>query len=153
MTMFGHAFGGMANSMRRNLHHSDVVLDDTNYLPLKLTIKRILDGLRILGHTDGTSALPVAPYLPNAYSSFDVDDDVPPSISPVLLEAFERKSEKWYADDSSAKMVICQTVTPGIRTQIVELPTAHVMCAYLARRYYGSSQAQLYTLYQTLVGL
>ena len=96
--------------------------------------------------------LHVAPYLPDA-SSFSVTaDNVPPSISPVLLEAFEKKLEKWYADDSSAKMIY-QTVTPGIHTQIAELPTAHAMWAYLARRYCGSSQAQLYTLYQTLGGL
>ena len=56
-------------------------------------------------------------------------------------------------DDSSAKMVICQTITPGIRTQIADFPTAHAMWEYLARRYCGSSQAQLYTLYQTLSGL
>ena len=70
-------------------------------------IRRILDGLRVLGHADGSTALHVAPYLPDASSSFVTADDVPPSISPVLFEAFEKKLEKWYADDSSAKMVIC----------------------------------------------
>ena len=93
------------------------------------------------------------PYLPDASSSSVTANDVPPSISFVLLEAIEKKLEKWYADDSSAKMVICQTVTLGIRTQIVELPTAHAMWAYLAHRYCGSSQAQHYILYQTLGGL
>ena len=106
-----------------------------------------------MSHADDSTALPVAPYLPDASSSSVTADDVPPSISPVLLEAFEKKLEKWYADDSSAKMVICQTVTPGIRTQIAELPTAHAMWAYLARRYCSSSQAQLCTFYQALGGL
>ena len=50
-------------------------------------------------------------------------------------------------------MVICQTVTPGIRTQIADISTAHAMWAYLARRYCVSSQAQIFTLYQTLSGL
>ena len=88
----------------------------------------------------------MAPYLLDASSSSVTVDDMPSSISPVLLEAFQKKLKKWYADDSSAKMVICQTITLGIHTQIVKLPTAHVMWAYIARRYCGSSQAQLYTL-------
>ena len=50
-------------------------------------------------------------------------------------------------------MVICQTATLKIHTQIAELFIAHAMWAYLARRYCGSSQAQLYTLYHTLGGL
>ena len=58
----------------------------------------------------------MAPYLLDASSSSVTADDVLPSISPVLLETFEKKLEKWYADDSSAKMVICQTVTLGIHT-------------------------------------
>ena len=127
MVDFGHALAGMADSMRRNLHRFDVVLDDTNYLLWKLMIRRILDGLRVLGHADGSTALLVAPYLSDASSSSVTANDVPPSISPVLLKAFEKKLEKWYADDSSTKMMICQTVTLGIRTQIVELLTAHAM--------------------------
>ena len=91
---------GMADSMWRNLHHSDVVLDGTNYLLWKLTLRRILNGLRVLGHADGSMALHVAPYLPDASSSSVTADDVPPSISLVLLEAFKNKLEKWYADDS-----------------------------------------------------
>ena len=93
MTDFGHVLAGIANSMRRNLQHSDVVLADTNYLLWKLTIRRILDGLRVLGHAEGSTPLPVAPYLPDVSSSSVADDDVPPSISPVVLEAFERKLE------------------------------------------------------------
>ena len=136
MANFGHASAGLADSMRRSLTHSDVVLDDTNYLLWKLTIRRILDG--VLGYAEGSTSLLVTPYLPDASVA---DDDVPPSLSPVLLEAFERKLEKWHADDSSANVVICQTVTLGIRSQIADLPTAHAMWAYLARRYCGSSQA------------
>ena len=120
---------------------------------MELTIRRILDGLRVLDLAEGSMPLPVAPYLPDASGSSVADEDIPPSLSPVLLEAFERKLEKWLTDDSSVKVVICQSVTPGIRSQIADLPTAHVMWAYLARRYCGSSQAQLYTLYQTLSGL
>ena len=62
------------------------------------------------------------------------------------LEAFEKKLEKWVADDSTAKMVVCQTVTLEIRSEIADLPTAREMWVYLESRYCGSSQAQLYTL-------
>ena len=124
MADFGQASAGLTDSMRRSLTHSDVVLDGTNYILWKLTIRRILDGLRVLGHAEGSTPLPVAPYLSDVSGSFVADEDMPPSLSPVLLEAFERKLDKWYADDSSSKMVICQTVSLGIRTQIVELLTA-----------------------------
>ena len=153
MADFGQALAGFANSMQRSLTHSDVVLDGTNYILWKLMICGILDGLRILGLAEGSTSLPMAPYLPDAFGSSIVDEDMPPSLSPVLLKAFERKLEKWHTNDSSAKVVICQSVTPGIRSQIADLPIAHAMWAYLARRYCDSSQSQLYTLYQTLSGL
>ena len=127
MADWGLAHAGIADSTRRHLHHSDTVLDGTNYLLWKLTLRRILDGLRLLGHAEGSTQPPVAPYLPDVSDSSVADEDVPPSLSPTLLDAFEKKLEKWHADDSSAKMVICQTVTPGIRTQIADLPTAHAM--------------------------
>ena len=107
MAAYGLSLVGVADSARRHLHHSDTVLDGANYLLWKLTITRILDGLRILGHADGTTPLPVSPYLPGTPGSSVADDDAPSSLSPALLEAFEKKLEKWYADDSSAKMVIC----------------------------------------------
>ena len=94
MADFGHVLAGIADSMRRNLHHSDVVLDDTNYLLWKLTIRRILNGLRVLGYAEGSTPLPVALYLLDASGSSVADDDVPTSLSPVLFEAFERKLEK-----------------------------------------------------------
>lgn len=56
-------------------------------------------------------------------------------------------------EDSTAKMSICQTVTLEIRTQITDLPTTHAMWEYLERRYCGSSQPQLYILYQVLTTL
>ena len=74
-------------------------------------------------------------------------------LSPTILEAFEKKLEKWAADDSTAKMVVCQTVTLEIHSEIADLPTAREMWEYLERRYCGSSQTQLYTLYQALSGL
>ena len=104
-----------------------MVLDGTNYILWKLTIRRILDGLRVLGLAKGSTPLLVAPYLPDASDTSVADEDMPPSLSPVLLEAFERKLEKWHTDDSSAKVVICQSVTPGIRSQIADLPAAHAM--------------------------
>ena len=127
MADFERALTGIVDSMQRSLHHSDVVLDGTNYLLWKFTIHRILDGLRVLGYAEGITPLHVAPYLPDVSSSSVPDDNVPPSISLVVIEAFERKLEKWYADDSSAKTVICQTITPDIRAQIADLPTAHAM--------------------------
>ena len=93
MADFGQASADLANSMRRSLTHSDVVLDGTNYILWKLTIRRILDGLRVLGFAEGSTPLPVDPFLPDASGSSVADDDVPPSLSPVLLEAFERKLE------------------------------------------------------------
>ena len=147
MADWGLAYAGIADSTRRHLHHSDTILDGTNYLLWKLTVRRILDGLRLLGHAEGTTLPPAAPYLPDVSESSIADGDAPSSISPLLLDAFEKKSEKWHADDSSAMLVICQTVTPGIRSQIAELPSAHAMWAYLARRYCVSSQAQIFTLY------
>ena len=96
------------------------------------SIRRILDGIRVLGLAEGSTPLPVAPFLPDTSGSSVADEDMHPSLSPVLLDAFEKKLEKWHADDSSAKVVICQTVTPGIRSQIVDLPTSHAMWACLA---------------------
>ena len=110
------AYAGVADSMRRHLHHSDTVLGGTNYLLWKLTLRRILDGLCLLSHVERSTLPPVAPYLPDVSDSSVVDENAPPSLSPSLLDAFEKKLEKWHEDDSSAKMVICQTVTPGIRS-------------------------------------
>ena len=68
MDAFG--FSGVLPEVRhRNLQHSDVVLDGSNYIPWKLTVKRILDGLRVLSHVDGSSAAPVPPYLSDSSSS------------------------------------------------------------------------------------
>ena len=116
MADFGHVSAGLADSMRRSLTHSNVVLDGTNYILWKLTIRRILDGLRVLSLAEGSTPLPVAPYLLDASGSSVADEDMPSSLFPVLLEAFERKLEKWNTDDSSEKVVICQSVTPGIRS-------------------------------------
>ena len=55
-----------------------MVLDGTNYILWKLTIRRILDRLRVLGLTEGSTPLPVAPYLPDASSSSVADEDMPP---------------------------------------------------------------------------
>ena len=153
MDTFG--LGGVLPEVRhRNLQHSDVVLDGTNYIPWKLTVKRILDDLRALGHVDGTSAVLVALYLSDtSNSSLEAPAGSSSSIAPVDLEAFEKQLEKWAADNSTAKMVICQTITLEIRTQVAELSTDPEMWEYLEHRYCGSSQAQLYTLYQTLNGL
>lgn len=65
-----------------NLQHSDIVLDGTNYIPWKLTVKRIIDGTRILHHVDGTGTAPTAPSL--------LDSTTSPTNSFVLLLAFEQ---------------------------------------------------------------
>ncbi|XP_039135730.1 uncharacterized protein LOC120273152 [Dioscorea cayenensis subsp. rotundata] len=143
--MDGYGFSGILPELRhRNLHHSDVVLDGTNYIAWRLTIKRILDGIRVLHHVDGTGTAPTAPSIP---------DTIPSTEASVLLTVFEQQFEKWAADDSTAKMIICQTVTLDIRTQIADLSTALEMWDYLERRYCGSSEAQLYTLYQSFSSL
>ena len=96
--------------------------------------------------------MPIAPlFLDSSGSSLD-DMDHPPPVSSAALEAYEKKLEKWYTDDSNVKVVICQTVVE-IRSQIAKFPTARDMWNYLVRRYCDSSQAQLYTHYQTLSGL
>lgn len=111
-----YGFSGVLPKMRhRNLQHSDVVLDGTNYIPWKLIVKRILDGTRILCHVDSTCIAPTASTLPNSIVSS--------SKVSALLTTFEQQLEKWTANDSTAKMIICQTVTLEIRTQIVDLPT------------------------------
>ena len=93
--MDSFAFGGMHPEVRhRNLQHSDVVLDGTNYIPWKLTVKRILDGLRVLSHVDGTLSVPVAPYLSDTSSSSLEAPDGSSSIFLAVLEAFEKKLEK-----------------------------------------------------------
>lgn len=65
-----YGFSGVLTEMHhRNLQHSDVVLDGTNYIPWKLTIKRILDSTRIFLHVDGTSITHTAPTLPDSIAS------------------------------------------------------------------------------------
>lgn len=54
-------------------------------------------------------------------------------------------------DNSMPKMIICQTVTLEICTQITDLLTTREMWDYLECQY--SSQAQLYTLYEALTSL
>ena len=81
MADFGQALADLTDSMRRSLTHSDVVLDGINYILWKLTIRRILDGLRVLGLAEGSTSLPVAPYLPDASDSSVADDDMPSSLS------------------------------------------------------------------------
>ena len=99
----------------RNIHHSDVVLDDTNYLAWKLTLRLLLDGLRVWGHVDGTVTMPTSPVLRDSpISSLDDSDTL--SVSPAALEDYKKKLEKWYTDDSKAKVMICQTITLGIRS-------------------------------------
>ena len=138
--MDAYGFGGVHPEVRhRNLQHFDVVLDGTNYIPWRLTVKRILDGLRVLSHVDGTATAPVAPYLSDVSSSSLEASDGSSSLSPTVLKAFEKKLEKWAADDSTTKMVVCQTVTLEIRTQVAELSTAREMWEYLERCYCGSS--------------
>ena len=107
---------------RRNFHHSDIVLEgSTNYLGWKLTLQRILDGLRLLGHIDGSAVMPIAPYFTNSSGSAATDEDTGATITPAILEAFEKRLEKWHSNESSAKMIICQTVSMEIRTGIAEL--------------------------------
>ena len=113
---------------RRNFHHSDIVLEgSSSYLGWKLTLQRILDGLRLLGHIDGSAVMPIASYLIDSPSSAATDEDTGVTITPAILDAFEKKLEKWHSDESSAKMIICQTISMEIRTGIVELPSARMI--------------------------
>ena len=96
--MANYAFSGVGGSMehtRRNFHHSDIVLEgSTNYLGWKLTLQRILDGLRLLGHIDGSAVMPIAPYLIDSPSSAATDEDTGVTITPAILDAFEKMLEK-----------------------------------------------------------
>ena len=84
----------------RNLHHTDVVLDDTNYLAWKLTMRLLLDGLRLWGHVDGTVIIPTSPVLHDSFSSSLDDSDAPPvslaatPVSLAALENYEKRMEK-----------------------------------------------------------
>ena len=71
--------------------------------------------------------MPIAPYLTNSPGSAATDEDTGATITPAILEAFEKRLEKWHSDESSAKMIICQTVSMEIRTGIAELPSARMM--------------------------
>jgi hypothetical protein len=77
--MANYALSGSGGSMehtRRNFHHSDVVLEgSSNYLGWKLTLQRILDGLRLFGHIDGSAVMPVAPYFIDSPGSVTTGDD------------------------------------------------------------------------------
>ena len=65
----------------------------------------------------------MAPTIPDS-SSFSLGDtDGSPRVSQATLNAYEKKLEKWYADDSNVKVMIYQTVVLEIRTQISELST------------------------------
>ena len=130
MDTFG--FGGVLPEVRhRNLQHSDVVLDGTNYIPWKLTVKRIFDGLRVFSHVDDSSTAPVPPYLSDSPSSSLEAADGSTSLSPAILDSFEKKLEKWVADDSTVKMVVCQTVTLEVRSEIADLSTAQIGRAHV----------------------
>lgn len=53
--MDAYEFSGvLLEDRHRNLQHSNIILYGTNYNPWKLTIKRILNGIRVLRHVDGT---------------------------------------------------------------------------------------------------
>ena len=60
----------------------------------------------MLGHVDGTVPMPTAPSLPDTSSPYVDDADGTTQTSQNLLNAYEKKLEKWYADDSNAKVMI-----------------------------------------------
>ena len=92
--MADYTLGDVMDSMRRNIDHLDVVLNGTNYLAWKLTIRWLLDGLWVLSHVNGTTTVSAAPFLPNSSNSSLDDADVPPPVTPALIEAYEKKLEK-----------------------------------------------------------
>ena len=53
------------------------------------------------------AVMPVAPYLIDSPGSVATDDDTGATITPAILEAFEKRLEKWHSDESSAKIIIC----------------------------------------------
>ena len=67
--------------------------DGTNYLAWKLTLRLLLDGLRVWGHADGTVAMPTSPVFRD-YPTSSLDDDDTPSVSPAALEDYEKKLKK-----------------------------------------------------------
>lgn len=76
--MADYGLGGMMDSMRpRNIHHSDIVLDCTNYFAWKLTIQCLLDGIRVWGRVDGTPTMLTDPTIPDSSSSSVYDTDAP----------------------------------------------------------------------------
>lgn len=107
--------GVLLNVRHCNLQHSDVVLNGTNYIPWKLIVKRILCSIRFLRHVYDTSIALITPSLSlSAITSFSL-------AAFALLIAFEQQLEKWNADNSTAKIIICQTVTLEIQTHITAM--------------------------------
>ena len=73
---------------------------------------------------------------------------------PPSLPLFSRRSRRsWRNGPLMTPRPRWSSVTLEIRSEIADLPTVREMWEYLERRYCGSSQAQLYTLYQALSGL
>ena len=85
----------MLDAMRhRNIHHSDVVHDGPNYLTWKLTLRWLLDDIRVLEHVDESTPLPMALPISNSSSSSLGDIDGSPPVSQATLDAYAVKLEK-----------------------------------------------------------
>ena len=87
-------FGGSTDETRhRSLNHCDVVLDGTNYLAWKLTLRLLLDGIRVWSHIDGSVTMPTPPVLRDSPDPSLVDSEAPP-ISSAALEDYQKQLEK-----------------------------------------------------------
>lgn len=94
--MDAYGFSGVLPKVRHcNLQHSDVILDGTNDIPWKLTIKQILNGICVFHHVVGISIAP---------SQSDIV--VSCSETSALLVIFKQQLEKWATNDFTAKMII-----------------------------------------------
>lgn len=95
--MDAYGFSGVVTEVcHRNPQHSNVILDGTNYIPWKLTIKGILDSIHVPRHVDGIFTTLTQSNITVAFSE-----------ASAFLAAFEQQLEKWIVDDSMTKMIIC----------------------------------------------
>ena len=105
-----------------------------------LHVRVLLRGLRLWGHIDGSTTTPPSDALDEASSPSGTIFPSPPTSD----------WKKWHDDDAQIIAVLCQSVEISIRMAVCEFPTAREIWDHLRQLYLPSSQAQKYSLVQTL---
>ena len=121
---------------------SDITLDGSNYKECA-TLYVILRRLHLWHHINGTTPAPPSVVFDEASSPFATSGTVLPS-SP------SSDWKKWHEDDSRVISILCQSIEISIRMVVSEFLTAKEIWDHLRQLYLPSSQAQKYSLVQTL---